>query len=92
MAPITGQGVSFAQFVNDLMAVGSDVIIPLLIALAFVSFLYGMVRYYFIYAGNEEKRASGRAFMLWGIVGLVILLTAWGLVHSLLAIFNLTPS
>lgn len=59
--------------------------LPFVISLGMVLFLVGMVR--FVGAGdNEEKRASGRAVMIYGIIVLFVMVAAWGLV----AIFTQT--
>ncbi|MDD4988816.1 MAG: hypothetical protein PHV42_00105 [Candidatus Pacebacteria bacterium] len=54
-------------------------LIPLLVGLAVVGFLYGVLRY--IYSGgDEEKRKEGVRFMTYGIVGLAVITTLWALV------------
>lgn len=53
--------------------------IPALIAVAFITFLVGVVKY--VSAGdNEEKRQSGRLVMIYGIVVLLVMISFWGLV------------
>lgn len=51
-------------------------IIYLLFAIGLVYFLYGMVEF-IAGADNEEKRMVGKNHMLWGIVGLGIMLGVW---------------
>lgn len=58
-------------------------VIPLLFAIALVVFIWGVVQF-ISGAENEEKREKGRQFMLWGILGLAVMVSVWGLV----AIFN----
>ncbi len=54
-------------------------VIPLLVGLAVVGFLYGVLRY--IYSGgDEEKRKEGVRFMTYGLVGLAVISTLWALV------------
>jgi len=61
--------------------IGSS-IIPLLISVALIVFIIGVVR--FIANGdNEEKRKEGRQFIIWGIVGLFVIVSVWGLVSVL---------
>ena len=62
-------------------------VIPLIYALALVVFLIGMVRYFFIQQG-EEGREKGKQFMLWGIIGFVVMFSVWGIVNLLLATFG----
>ena len=57
-------------------------VISLLIAVAVVIFLYGVVKY-ITAAGNEEKRKEAKDAMIWGIVGLFVMVAVWGLVNLL---------
>lgn len=57
--------------------------VQLILALALVSFLYGIFRLVFLDASNEEGRNKARKFMLWGIVALFVMVSVWGLVNVL---------
>jgi len=53
-------------------------VIVILVTLALVVFIWGIVQ--MIYgANNEEKRTQGKRHLLWGLVGLFIMLTVRGL-------------
>lgn len=81
-------GITFAAFVNEIIAVINLVIIPLLVGAAFLVFIWGVVNYFFLHAGEEEKRREARSFALWGVLGLVLLFSLWGVVNILLDTFN----
>ena len=66
----------------------SSAIIPLLFAAALVAFIYGVVQYV-INANNSEKRKEGSQYMVWGIVGLFVMISVWGLVGVLSNTFTL---
>ncbi len=65
-------------------------IILLLAAGAFVVFLWGVFEF-IRQAGEESKREEGRRAILWGIVGLVIIFGAYGIINLALGTFNLAP-
>ena len=65
-----------------------DYTIALLIALALVTFLWGVIKY-ITAGGNEEKRGEARNTMIWGIVGLFVMVAVWGFVWLLLNTFDL---
>jgi len=65
-----------------------DIVVPLLIAIAVVIFLYGVVKY-ITAGGAEEKRAEARNVMIYGIVGLFVMVAVWGLVNILISTFGL---
>src|SRR3989344_8818698 len=68
-------------------------LILLLFALALVFFLYGMFE--FIANGdNDEKRTIGKSHMLWGIIGLTIMMGVWfilGVILNTLGITGIKP-
>lgn len=65
-------------------------LILLLAASAFVVFLWGVFEFV-AHAGDETKRAEGKRAILWGLVGLVIIFGAYGLINLALGTFNLPP-
>lgn len=67
------------------------ILVPLLLAVAFITFLWGMFRYFIWGAESEEDRATGRQVMLWGVVGFVAIVGVWGLVYLVLGTFGLSP-
>jgi hypothetical protein len=56
-------------------------IVPLLFAIAFIVFLWGIYTYFIAGAGQEEKRETGRKFALYGLIGFVVMIAIWGLVN-----------
>lgn len=71
---LTGYLRSIVNFVNDY-------IIPLIIAAAILSFIWGMFRYFIMGGADEEARAEGRQLMIWAVVGLVLMLSIQGIVN-----------
>jgi len=55
--------------------------VPILIAVAFIVFLFGVYKYFILGAADEKSRADGRMFVLWGVIGLVVILSVWGIVN-----------
>ena len=56
----------------------TSLVIPVLVSVAVASFVWGVIKY----AGSSEseKRKQARQFMIWGIVGLCIILSVWAIV------------
>ena len=71
-----------------------NLIIPLLVLLATVVFIWGVVKY-ITAGGNEKKLEEAKSVIVWGIIALAVMLTAWVFVAVLIdAIFgteNLPP-
>ncbi len=63
-------------------------IILLLSAAAFVVFVWGVFEF-IAHAGDETKRTEGRKAIGWGLIGLVIIFGAYGIINVALGTFNL---
>lgn len=66
-------------------------IILLLAASAFIVFLWGVFEF-IAHAGDETRRTEGRKAILWGLVGLVIIFGAYGIINVALGTFNVTTN
>jgi len=63
-------------------------IVLLLFVLALVVFFWGLAD--FIRGGdNEETKKNGREHMLWGIVGIFIMVGAWGIILIVTTTFGI---
>jgi hypothetical protein len=61
-------------------------VVPLLIALAVVYFIWQVFAY--TIAGDEEKKKEAKTHIIWGIVGIFIMVSVWGLVAILQSTFG----
>ncbi len=68
-----------------------DVIIPLLITFAVLMLMWGIVQF-ITAAGDEEKRKKGKELIIYGIIGLFVMVSIWGLVGVLTGTFGLSQS
>jgi len=59
-----------------------NVIMPIIIALALLYFLWGVLRY-MMASGDEGKRKEAQSVMLFGIIALFVMVSVWGLVSFL---------
>ncbi len=61
---------------------------PVLASLAVACFFYGLVRYIY-YAGDAKGHEFGRQAIIWGLVGMFIIFSLWGILQFLkLAVFS----
>ncbi|MBY0376445.1 pilin [Patescibacteria group bacterium] len=62
-------------------------ILPFLIALGVVYFVFGVIT--FVISSDEEAKTTGRNRMIYGIIGLVVIIGMWGLVRIVTNTFGL---
>ncbi|MBI5139710.1 hypothetical protein HZA26_03835 [Candidatus Nomurabacteria bacterium] len=65
-----------------------NAIIPVLIALGVLYFVWGVVSY--VIASDEEAKAAGKNRIIYGIIGLAVIISVWGLVAILRNTFGLS--
>ena len=81
---------SLDEFIGNVDTMIINPLIGLLFALAVVYFLYGVFEFLSNQA-NEEKKTTGKSHMLWGIVGITIMMGVWtilGIIVNTLGIEN----
>jgi cobalamin biosynthesis protein CobD/CbiB len=68
----------------------TEIINPLILLMfgaAMIVFFWGVVQ--FIYnAGNETKRSQGQQHILWGLIGLFIMVAVFGILNLIIATIN----
>ncbi|HYF29208.1 MAG TPA: pilin [Candidatus Paceibacterota bacterium] len=74
--------ISVIQFINGIL-------VPLIFALAFIVFIWGVFQYFIAGGHDEEKKESGKSLMLYGLIGFFVMVSVWGLVNILVTSFNL---
>lgn len=81
---------SICSVANTFLYLINNVLVPLLFAIAFIAFLWGIAKAYIISGGNEEERQKGHQILLWGLVGFVVMISLWGLVNIISNTFGLS--
>ena len=94
VAPVIVAVTPVMVFAQTLDAVINDVarilnaIIPVLFILATVVFLWGIIRY-ITAGGNEDSTKEGKRLMIWGLVGLAVMIAVWGVARAIVGTFGL---
>ena len=58
-----------------------NILVPVLFAVAFIVFLYGVASAYIFSVGDPEKVKTGHTLILWGLIGFAVMISIWGLVN-----------
>lgn len=83
-------GNTIPEYLTSIIGFINVVLVPLLFAVAFLVFIYGIFNYFIAGGANEEKRDEGKKLAIWGIVAFFIMVSVWGLVNVLIGTFGLT--
>lgn len=65
------------QKINDAIL---QPIVTLLMAAAVAYFLYGVMKFVKD-QGSEEAQVEGKKHMMWGVIGLAIMVSVWGILN-----------
>ena len=76
--PTSGGGTAFNDLLQKILTNVVNPIIYLIMALAVVYFVWGVISY--VISSDEEAKKAGKNRMIWGIIGLVVIVGMWGLV------------
>jgi TRAP-type C4-dicarboxylate transport system permease small subunit len=74
---------------ESFFALVNETLIPLLLAIAFIVFLYGVFKYFILGGADEKSHEEGRQFVLWGVIAFVVITSVWGLVRVVINTVNL---
>lgn len=75
-----------ATFVIDFI---NNIAVPLVFAVAFIVFIWGVFLYFIAGGHDEEGKEKGKSLMVYGLVGFFIMVSVWGLVNILTGTLNL---
>ena len=78
----------FGTFIGNATELINSYLIPFMIALAVLGFIYGVFLFFIMGSSDEEKRAQGRALMGYALIGFVAIVALWGIVNFLIDAFG----
>lgn len=78
-----------ADFKSILLTVRDlvNTIIPLFMVVAVAVFLWGIVRY-ITSAGDEEKQKLARGHIIYGLIGIFVMIAFWGIIQIVASTFG----
>lgn len=86
---------TFKDFIGSgstgIIGILNTVVVPVIFAFAFAAFVWGVANYFFFHGGEEAKRAEGKEFIFWGLIGMVVMFSVWGFVSLLLSTLGIAP-
>jgi hypothetical protein len=68
-------------FIDNIVAFMNGTLVPLIFAIAFLVFLWGVFKTFILGGGDAEKQEQGKSLMMYAIAGFVIMVSLWGIVN-----------
>ncbi|MGB4076428.1 MAG: pilin [Minisyncoccia bacterium] len=76
------------QFGGFIIYLINAILVPLVFAIAFIVFIWGVFEYFIAGAANEEKRKEGRNLVVYSLIGFFLMISVWGIVNLLVNSFG----
>ncbi len=73
---------SFKNFVNSLIGFIESTIIPILITVAVLFFVYNVTMFIFR-ADDKAQREKMKQYMIWSVIALFLIFSLWGIIAIL---------
>lgn len=77
-----GQSIDkLGAFLQQFIGFIDNYLVPLIFAIAFIVFIFGIFQYFILGGADEEKRTKGRSLMVWGMIGFFVMVSIWGILN-----------
>ncbi len=80
---VDGNAGEFGELLITLVAIINTYLIPFILALAFLVFVWGMFKFFILGGANDEAKESGKSLIIYALAGFVLIVIFWGLVNFL---------
>ena len=80
LAPLVALAQNPTQVIGIATGVKSvlNIVIPIMVTLAVIYFIWGVIKY--VIATDEEDKKKGKDMMIYGIIGIFVIVAIWGIV------------
>ena len=76
-------GGNFGVLLNNILLFTNNILIPFILGIGFLVFVWGMFRYFIAGGANEEAKESGKSLMIYAILGFLLIIVFWGIINLL---------
>lgn len=78
-----GNGGAFQDLLTNLLKFGNEVVIPFIIGIGFLVFVWGMFQYFVAGGASDESREKGKRLMINATVAFVVIIIFFGAINLL---------
>lgn len=81
----------FSDLINAAFDLVNNIFVPLAFALCLLYFFWGVAKYIRSGAGGEKAAEEGKNVMVWGLVGLFVAFSIWGIISFIQSELGISP-
>lgn len=78
-----GDGGPFEELLGNILEFTNTTLIPFIIGIGFLVFVWGMFQYFIAGGANDESKEKGKSLMIYATLGFVLIIIFWGVVNLL---------
>lgn len=83
LANATGGGGRFETLLKNILAFSDNVLIPFILGIGFLVFVWGMFKYFIVGGANDEAKEQGKSLMVYAVLAFVLIIVFWGIINLL---------
>lgn len=81
--PFEPQNTDFQTSLSNILEFTNTVLIPFIIGIGFLVFVWGMFQFFILGGSNDESKEKGKSLMIYATLGFVLIIVFWGVVNLL---------
>jgi len=78
-----GSGGLLEGLLLTIIVFSNTVLIPFILGIGFLVFVWGMFQYFIAGGANEESKEKGKSLMIYAILGFLLIIVFWGIINLL---------
>ena len=76
-------GGAFQELLGNILDFTNTVLIPFIIGIGFLVFVWGMFKYFIAGGANDDAKEQGKSLMIYATLGFLLIIVFWGVVNLL---------
>lgn len=80
---VDGTGGPLADMLRNILTFGNEVVIPFIIGIGFLMFVWGMLQYFIFGGASDESREKGKKLMISATIAFVVIIIFFGAINLL---------
>ena len=89
-ALVSAQGIAnsadagpFQDLLENILLFSNDVLIPFILGIGFLVFVWGMFKFFIFGGANDEAKEQGKSLVIYATLGFVLIIVFWGIINLL---------